>query len=43
VRVVEAGPVQLMRVKLGGVALKSSAEVAEEVIQVSVRAKRWIL
>jgi len=32
-----------MRVKLGGGALKSSAEVAEGVIQVSVRAKSWIL
>jgi len=40
---VEAGRRQLMRVKPGGVALKSSAEVAEGVIQVSVRAKRWLL
>jgi len=32
-----------MRVKPGGVALKSSADVAEGVIQVSIRAKRWML
>ena len=31
---------QLMRVKPGGVALDRSAPVEEEVIQVSVRAKR---
>jgi len=39
---VEAGRGQLMRMK-PGVALKSSAEVAEGVIQVSERAKRWML
>jgi len=38
VRMVEGG--RLMRVKPGGVALKSSAEVAEGVIQVSLGAKR---
>jgi len=43
VRMVEAGRGQLMRVKPGEVALTSSAEVAEGVIQVSVRAKRWML
>jgi len=41
--VVEAGHGQLMRVKPAGVTLKSSAEVAEGVIQVSVRAKRGVL
>ena len=35
-----AGRGQLMRVKPGGVALDSSAAVDEELIQVSVRAKR---
>jgi hypothetical protein len=35
-----AGRGQLIRVKPGGVALRSSAPVEEEVIQVSVRAKR---
>ena len=39
-RVVGAGRGQLIRVKPGGVALRSSALVEEEVIQVSVRAKR---
>ena len=38
--VIGAGRGQLIRVKPGGVALRSSALVEEEVIQVSVRAKR---
>jgi len=33
----------LMTLKPGRVSLKSSAEVAEGVIQVSVRTKRWML
>jgi hypothetical protein len=42
VALIGAGRGQLIRVNPGGVALKSSAEVDAEVIQVSVRAKRSI-